>query len=181
MIDNRKTFFNIDGTTSKSFQIGKNKVTIDNIEEGELRFSLLDEQGQMNQWILDVNDNEITFPSGSKVGIDEDTKQILFKLNSDEIRMGLVGEDDPQFGAIEIFKKVQTSSGQFIEEAIKIGVDDTRTHIEDKGVSRHDIPTVWAVWNAIKRVKDLLDTDISNLDARIVVLETVWDPGSWDE
>ncbi len=49
MIDNRKTFFNIDGTTSKSFQIGKNKVTIDNIKEGELRFSLLDEQGQMNQ------------------------------------------------------------------------------------------------------------------------------------
>ena len=56
--------------------------------------------------------------------------------------MGLVGEEDPQFGAIEIFKKVQTSTGQFIEEAIKIGVDDTRTHIEEKGVSRHDIPTV---------------------------------------
>ncbi len=87
--------------------------------------------------------------------------------------MGLVGEEDPQFGAIEIFKKVQTSSGQFIEEVVKIGVDDTRTHIEDKGVSRADIPTVWAVWNAIKRVKDLLDTDISNLDARVVVLETV--------
>lgn len=180
MIDNRKTFFNIDGTTARTFQIGKNKVTIDNVEEGELRFSLFDEEGDLNQWILNVNDNKVVFPSGSSISIDEDDSKVLFSLGNDEILMGLVEAGDPQFGAIEIIKRVKTESGHVIEEAVKIGVDDTRTHIEDKGVSRTDIPTVWAVWNAIKRVKDLLDEDIRKLDIRITSLETLFDPGSWD-
>lgn len=179
MTDNRKTFFNINGTTSKAFQIGKEKVIIDNIIDGELRFSLFDENNSLKQWILNVNDEKIIFPSGSTIGIDEETRNILFKLGDDEIRMGLVGEDDPQFGAIEVFKKVIVD-GNEIQEVIKIGVNDTRTFDEERGVSKKDIPTVWAVWNAIKRVRDLLDADILALDRRISLLETVWDPGSWD-
>jgi len=44
-----KTFTNISGTVSKSFQIGKNRVVIDNIVDGFLQFSFYNSDGILTQ------------------------------------------------------------------------------------------------------------------------------------
>jgi len=44
-----KYFNNNNGTTSRSFQIGKNRLIVDNIDNGLLRFSLYDSSGVLTQ------------------------------------------------------------------------------------------------------------------------------------
>ena len=67
----KKKYTNISGTTSKTFKIGKNKLTIDNEVDGSLRFSLYNSQGALTEWKLDSDEGSIEFPSGAKIIIGE--------------------------------------------------------------------------------------------------------------
>lgn len=193
----KKQFNNVSGTISKTFQIGRDGVTIENLPDGLLKFIIRNAETDTDRVLLiNPETNAIIF-NDNHIRLDEDTKQILVAIGEQEIGLGLTDEDDAQPNVLLLSKKYLDSDGEIVEEEIKIGVNDTRTHIEDMGVGKKDIPNNWAVWNSIKRVKDLTDAAIQAVSDRVdgienrvtnteVIIEEIkdtimiFDPGTWD-
>jgi hypothetical protein len=79
----KKKYTNSSGTISKTFKIGKNRLTIDNEVDGSLRFSLYDSQGVLTEWKLNSDDKSIEFPTGDKII----ASQLLERLDLIEQRL----------------------------------------------------------------------------------------------
>lgn len=173
-----KNFTNTHGTTSRYFQIGKDGVVIETNESGFLNFNVYErvngEQELINQWKLDYDNNAIHFPNGQQIEIDEETKKLLFKIDElTSIELSVV-EDGKQAGALNVTQKFGDEIVSF-----KIGVNDTRSGDNyDFDVNKIDIPTTWAVWNAIKRVKEPIESRLNDIEEAVGI---IFDPGNWDE
>ena len=136
-----KYFNNSNGTTSKSYQIGKNRLIVDNEDNGLLRFSLYDSNLVLTQWKMNSDDNTIEFPTGDKIVIDKVSKDVLFSLGDKTIKLGV---DIP----------LETDELNFIEVNLL-----------------QDIPNTWAVWQAILRVTDPITERIDEIEGRLEVIE----------
>ena len=165
------TYTNSSGNTSKSYQIGKNRVIVDNEQDGILKFSLYDSTGELTQWKLNSDDNLIEFPTGDKVELDTASKSVLFSLADTKMSIGIVPQNEPQPGTIRIVKK-HNIGGEMVTKPVKIGVTDTRYDIPEYGVSKTDIPDTFAVWNAISRaISSLTNQKITPLEDRMLNVE----------
>ena len=136
-----KYFNNNNGTTSRSFQIGKNRLIVDNIDNGLLRFSLYDSSGVLTQWKMNSDDNSVEFPSGDKIVIDKISKDVLFSLGEKSINLGV---NIPE----------TTDLVNFTEEKLL-----------------EDIPNTWAVWQAILRVTNPIMDRLDEIESRLSVIE----------
>ena len=65
----KKNFNNSAGTTSRTYQIGKNRLTVDNEVDGSLRFTFYDSNGDPTEWKLDSDTNSIIFPDGAAITV----------------------------------------------------------------------------------------------------------------
>ncbi len=136
-----KNYNNSSGTTSRSFQIGKNRLIVDNEDDGILKFSLRDSTGTITQWKLNSDDNMIEFPTGDTIKIDKNTKEVLISLGVSKL---IIGADIPS-------------------------PDDEENFNEEK--LSESVPNTWAVWEIITSIISPLNDRMDQFESRLSTVE----------
>jgi hypothetical protein len=127
---------------SKSYQIGKNRLIVDNEYDGVLKFSLRDSAGNWTQWKLNSDENSIEFPTGDKIKIDKTSKEVLINLGPSKL---ILGADIPS-------------------------PDDEDNFIQEKLIE--EVPNTWAVWEIINNLLLPLNERMDVFEQRLSVVES---------